>query len=936
MGRTHLPGRFQTIIVASFGVFSAMKQLLLTKFYVPSPQAGLLLRPRLLQKLDEGCNRPVTLISASAGFGKSTLLSQWVAAASYPVTWLSLDENDNAPIRFTTYLIAALQKIDSAVGHEALDILHSSPSPPFELILTQVVNETARIPHHFILVLDDFHFIEDEQVNQIIAFLFANMPPQMHLFISTRLDPPLPLARMRAGRELVEVRSNDLRLTLDETEALMKEVLGFRLSREDIRLLDEYVEGWAAGLQLVVLSMQGRENLSGFLEDLRGQNRFILEYLMEEVLGRQTSDTRNFLLTTSILERLNASLCNTLLEREDSQEMLIRLQQSNTFLMPLDHERTWYRYHHLFADLLQNQLRLLAPEQVANLHARASGWYDREGWFTEAISHALNGKDLDRAAGLYEKYGLKVMSSSREENLAGWLDLLPLEMIHHRPWLCILKAWLHYSVGTRAKAEEFLKIAEQWTGSNSRESELPPDPISLPAEECQRLKVAIASIRAHILIVERDFQSVLDQVDLAFDILSAEDPRRSTAMVALGLAYWALGDREKSEQTFAKAAEIFRMHGDLDGLVSSLCYRGVMQVKQGQLRPALPVFREALVAATRQDGTKILFASIPYLRIGDLMREWNDLAGAQEHIDLGLVTAKKLNHPDVLIEAYICRARLALAGKNPQDAHAALHQADMVMAANQVDPWYIGWLDECWLRYWLSEGDLAQAIALVERRGLTPDGTLEYHHDLHHLNLARVLIARGVQDPSGQDLKQARQLLNRLQEAAEKADWIHETIKIMVLKSLVRRASGEKERALDTLSQALRAAYPGGYVRLFIDEGAPMAAMLDDLLAQRPGASPLDGHLRAYAGRLLEALHAESAGTFAGSQSIYTTLVEPLSERELEVLRYLKSHLTNSEIAFELGISANTVRFHIKNIYSKLNVHRRGDAVHQGKKFGIL
>ncbi|HAW51381.1 MAG TPA: hypothetical protein DCX54_03480 [Flavobacteriales bacterium] len=407
-------------------------------------------------------------------------------------------------------------------------------------------------------------------------------------------------------------------------------------------------------------------------------------------------------------------------------------------------------------------------------------------------------------------------------------------------------------------------------------------------------------------------------------------------MVALGLAYWALGDRHQSEKTFEYTSTAFLQRGNWDGVVSSLCYMGIMQFKHGQLQSAFDTYTEALARATRPDGVKILFASIPSPRIGNLLREWNDLVRAQDFIDSGIALAAKLNHPDVLIESYICLARLRHVFKDQKGVMEALNKAEIILGKNQVDPWYLGWLDECWVSYWISTGNLPAAISQIERRGLTFDEPLSYQHDLHHTNLAHVLIAQGLQDPSGPYLDQAEKLLDRLQKAAEKADWVHETIKILILKGLLFWTAGEKERSVDVLIQSLTLAEPGGYVRIFVDEGGPMEDLLSYILLKGGMRKEDDTKISAYADRLLKTMQKEKQELpFLESREM-SNLAEPLSYRELEVLRFLNTLLSSTEIAQELSISANTVRFHIKNIYGKLSVNRRADAVQRAKELGIL
>jgi len=913
-----------------------MINLLETKFYIPTPTHDLLLRSNLIERLNEGNSCKLTLVSAPAGFGKSTLLSQWVSTFKHPVSWLSLDTNDNDPYRFLTYVIGAIQKIDLTVGQEALEILHSSQNPAYEVILTLLINEISHNFEDILLILDDYHFINDEQVHKIISFMVDYMPRSMHLVISTRLDPPLSLARMRARRELAEIRSKDLRLTLEETAVLLNDVIGLTLTKEDVKSLDEQVEGWVAGLHMAVLSMREGMDISRFMETFTGSNRFILDYLIEEVLEKQTAEINDFLLQTSILERMNASLCNYMMDREDSQMILTQLEGLNLFLIPLDNDRNWYRYHHLFADLLKKRLMKIHPNQISNLHTRASYWHENEGLFMEAINHALGEEDYERAANLVEQNGFETINLNQERALLGWLKLLPDDLIRKRPWLCVMQAFVNSWFGPRQKVEKYLQLAEQSIMQRPPKATMSTHSKSLVVSERQRLIGSIASMRANFFLLDGDIQGVMEQVNIALDNLPNTDHWQRTATVALGCAYWALGDRAQSEKIFSDTSVEFLRAGNPAGYVSNLCYMGVMQMKQGRLKPALDTYTEAMDRATRQDGKKMPIASFPSIKIGDLMREWNDLTQAQEYIDSGLALASSLNQPDVLIESYICLARFRNALKNQEGVLEALNKAEKILVENQVDPWYLGWLTECLVCYWLSIGDLAAAVSQVEKSGLTVDGPLSYHHDLHHISLARVLIAQGVRDPSGPYLDHARKLLDRLQRAAEKAGWVHETIKILILKGFMFWAFGEKDNSIDALTQSLSLAEPGGYVRIFTDEGAPLGELLSYLLMQDETSKGKDSHISEYAEKLLITLNNEKDEIPRVEPPGLSKMVEPLSVRELEVLSFLNTQLSSTEIAQELSISANTVRFHIKNIYGKLNVNRRADAVRSAKELGIL
>jgi LuxR family maltose regulon positive regulatory protein len=687
---------------------------------------------------------------------------------------------------------------------------------------------------------------------------------------------------------------------------------------------------------MAVLSLQGQEDIPRFVGMLTGGHRFILDYLVEEVLHKQTKEIQDFLLQTSILDRMNASLCNAILDMKDSQTILTQMERLNLFLVPLDYERTWYRYHHLFAELLQKQLIEIYPNEISTLHIRASHWYEEAGLYKEAISHAVLGEDFERAANLVEQNALDAFSHNQEKALANWLELLPDKILRNRPWLCVLQAYSYYWFGPRTRVEEYLQIAEQIMEQDPSDAVTPSAPQLLSVFDRKRLVGSIASIRADRFHVEGDIQGVLEQVNIALDNLEGDDRWRMKALSTVGCAYWALGDRAGAEKYFTDASAGYFRAGNWVGTVSNLAYVGIMQIKQGCLQPALRTYMEAMRRATRSDGRMMPIAGFPSIKIGDLLREWNDLSGAQEYIERGLAHATNLNQPDALVESYIHLARLRHSHNDRPGALEALEKAEQVLEKNKVDPWYLGWLDECWLRYWLSTGDLAAAVSRIERRGLTVEGPISYHHDLHHINLARVLITQGVRDSSGPYRHQAEKLLSRLQEAAEKAGWVHETIKILILEGLLFLASGKKERAVEVLARALTLAEPGGYIRIFIDEDEPMEELLSGFLASNGAGKGNNSRITVYADKLLKTLKNERKGDLSVESSGNSDMVEPLSERELEVMRFLNSHLSSVEIANELMVSPNTIRFHIKNIYSKLNVHSRSDAVQKARDLRIL
>ncbi|MFN2229705.1 MAG: LuxR C-terminal-related transcriptional regulator [Anaerolineae bacterium] len=943
--------------------------LLKTKLYIPPVRPGLVSRPRLVERLDEGLRlgHKLTLISAPAGFGKTTLLSEWIHSSigsekpghSAPgVSWLSLDEGDNDPTRFWAYVIAALQTVYPDVGQGALSALGSAQprSLPLELLLTGVINEVAAVPVPPVLILDDLHVIDDPQVHEGIVYLLDHLPPGMHVVFSSRTDPPWPLARRRARGEMTELRARDLRFTPQEVASFLNDVLGLGLSAQDTAALDARTEGWIAGLQLAALSMRGSRDTSAFVRAFSGSHRLILDYLVEEVLDRQPAPIQAFLLRTSVLERMTASLCDEVMaqhtgegagSRAGSQETLEYLEQANLFLVPLDNERRWYRYHHLFAELLRGRLHRSQPGLVPLLHRRASGWYQARGLIDEAIGHALEAGDVERAADLVEEHGLQMVVRSECSTLAKWLEQLPEEVVRARPWLCVCHAWARYYVGPRELVEPRLQDAEQALRRMGR-AESP----ALTGAEGRYIAGHIAALRAYMALQNEELGRVAELAQRALDLLPAGDSARATSAIASAAqqAFGTLpemsyaratsaialaetprerGDLAASERAYARAREIAEECGNVPMAVSAVAYMAYQQAKQGRLHKALQTNRQALALAMGPDERELPAAGLPYVKMGDLMREWDELETATQYLERGIELCLQWGHADALITGYTTLARVQLAQGMLDRARDTFHRAEQLHRRTDVDPWAICWIDDCRLRLWLAEGDLPAAVAWAEGSGLAADGALSYVRDLEHVNLARVLVAQGLHRPDGSWLDEALALLARLAEAAEGAGWVGRAIEVLVLRAVAHAARGSKSAALGALDRALALAEPEGYIRTFLDEGAPVRGLLVGAVAR--GAAP---H-QAYMGRLLSAFGAAPQENVRGSGPA-ADLVEPLTERELQVLRLMATDLTSPEMAEALFVSTNTVRTHIQHIYQKLDAHSRHEAVLRAQELGIL
>jgi LuxR family maltose regulon positive regulatory protein len=907
--------------------------LLQTKLYIPPPRRELVPRPRLIDRLNEGLHRKLILISAPAGFGKTTLLSEWVVSGKRPVAWVSLDKGDNDPARFLAYIVAALQTIVEDIGEGALSVLNSPQTPPLESILTTLINEVTEILKDVILVLDDYHIIEAQPVDKALTFLLDHLPPQMHLVIASRTDPSLPLSRLRASGLMTEIRADDLRFTFDEVATFLNKIMGLNLSTENVAALEARTEGWIAGLQLAALSMQGHDakRITAFINSFTGSNRYILDYLADEVLQQRPKGTKNFLLQTSILDRLSGSLCNAVTEQKNSQTILEALEAANLFIVPLDDERCWYRYHHLFANLLRSRLEASQPELLPTLHHQASTWYAQNGLMSEAIDHSLAAKDFDQAAQLTEQTFFDRMSHGEDfATMLARLKALPDDIIRARPRLGIMYAWMLAITLQLDAVEPLLQEVERMDGDQ------------LPAD----LQLQIVEIRAELARHRGEFARAIELSHQVHEALPEErsiaDMQTLTgAVFNLAWGYLQAGDVVKAQRWFAEALAISQAAGSLHLIL--LTHRGLAQLHelQGQLHQACETYRQGLQLAdeaAQQSGQPVPAIVYVDLGLGDLLRKWNELDEADRRLAQGMEMGRQWQiGGDTLRDGYLFQARLKEAQGDMTGALDMIKQAQGLAQAYQSVPGFGDPIAACRARLMLAQamatndtGHLGAIQHWVDARGLRADGPIDSLNDeVEYLIWARLLIAQNEPD-------QALQLLTRLLQAAENGGRRGRVIEIWALQALAQQALGDAEQALMIIERALTLAEPEGYIRLFVDEGLPMAKLLRK--AARRGITPN------YVNRLLTALRAEEHGSERtrddqSPQPPITAaplLIEPLSERELDVLRLLRTNLSGPEIAVELFVSVNTIKTHIKNIYSKLDAHSRYEAVERAKQLDIL
>ncbi len=923
--------------------------LLQTKLYIPSPRQQLVTRPAVTAKLRAGLLQPLTLIAAPAGFGKTTLVSEWVAQTTKAVAWLSLDDEDNEPTRFLTYLLAALQTQQPTIGAAAQGLLTAPETPP-KAILTLLLNDLSELASPMVLVLDDYHLITTPAIHDALAFLIDHLPAAFRLIIISRIDPPFPLARWRVRNQLTELRASDLYFRLEEAAVFLNDVMGLTLTKAEIDTLETRTEGWVAGLQLAALSLQGRQDVAGFIRAFSGSHRHVLSYLVEEVLNRRPEGTLDFLLQTSLLERLSAPLCAALTGRGDSQALLTRLEQANFFLIPLDDEGKWYRYHHLFAEVLRTRLYETQADQILPLQQRASTWYEQQELWSEAIHHALAVDDFARVARLIEQIGLTLFAQPTIQHaLNRWLSTLPATIIRARPRLCLIYAWI-------LDAHRDSKAALQWVAE--AEAAYQANPTAFADAPIQG---EIAAIRARLLVGNPNFMpdEALPWGQQALATLSAEQATfRSIAALAVSHAYVKLGQMSEAEQFLDEAKQMGRAARNVFLYVSAAANQAVALRALGSARRAQTLCQDALTWVTQHNALAYPIVGGLYLNLADLLREQNDLVTAQQYAEIAVArTDQEVNPASMFILSRLVLLRVKQAqgdwpsvwrllqevsqqvSKHPTIIPATLLAA--ITAQFQLAQSLAAQHDHTLLTEAVA---WAQAIPWQEGVLLEANRMLSFIYLYEHQRLARaqIFIAWARSQGNQSLLRETLAYLERQQQIAEASNLLWFQIKIHLLQALAYQALDATELACAALIRALQLAQPEGYLRIFLDEGEPMRLLITDYRLQI--ANPQQ---RAYAEQLLSAystlpitrepsLIDQSVQPLRTPHSALRTLVEPLSEREVEVLHLIAAGLSNQEIAERLIISISTVKTHINRIFSKLDVQSRTQALVRARELGLL
>ena len=911
--------------------------ILVTKLYIPPPRSKLVLRSRLIECLDKGLNGKLTLVCAPAGFGKTTLVSEWVAVCQRPVAWLSLDERDSVPAQFLAYLIAALQTVIPQVGETLLPALSAPQPPPVDFILTTLLNQIAAFPDPFVVVLDDYHALDAPSVDSALALLLDYLPPQMHLVISTREEPALPLARMRTRGLLTELGVADLRFTLDESIEFLNHIMGLNLSKANIAALETHTEGWIAGLQLATLVLQdaisthGQQATPNFIESFTGKHHFVLDYLVEEVLQQQPQAVQLFLLSTSILDRLSAPLCDALLHDQSgcAQDTLEYLDRANLFIIALDNERHWYRYHHLFADVLRTRLSKKYPDQVAPLLQRASMWYEQHDLLFDAIQYALAAEDFERAAGLLELAWATVHNSVQSTLWLDWVKSLPDSFLTKRPVLSVAYAWALLGVGAFEASEAWLQAAEQWLPSTHMPEEEPPQ-LKIPLSEMvvvdddqfRALPVLIGIARAYHAQALGDVPGTLTQAQLVLDLVQEQDSfQRGQAMTLLGLAYWSSGELELAQSYFADFIAHMRRAGNIPEIIGVTFVLADINIALGRLREAYAIYQASLQLIKKQPEPALSGLADLHRGMSELHRQWNNLEVATHHLQQSKALAEQDTMLNLHYRLYVAEAYMRQINGDFDGALSLLDQAEQVYMQTPLPD--LRPLAALKARIWIIQGRLSDAVGWLHTQKLSIDDQLSYLREFDHITFVRLLIAKYSLNRDDTVFDQSMRLIKRLLAASEAGNRTASMIELRILQALAYEVQGATTKARMALEQALTLAEPEGYMRLFLDQGQALAELL------RKTAKQVD--ISEYVSRLQAAFDQLTSRTPA-----MHLLPEPLSKRELEVLRLLATELDGPEIAATLIVSLNTLRTHTRHIYSKLGVNNRRMAVRRAEQLDLL
>lgn len=901
------------------------EQILITKLQVPPLPPHLVSRPLLNRRLNATMQNKLTLLSAPAGFGKTTALSEWATSAPWPVAWISLDESDNDPVRFWGHLIAALENIQPGIGEHALALLRSQQTLPVEAVVTVLVNAAAAAPHDFALVLDDYHLITPPAIHQALLFLLNHLPARMHLLIASRVDPPFPLPRLRANYWLSELRTRDLRFTAPEVAAFFSRFTGLELSEEIVANLAMQTEGWIAGLQLAAISAQGLPDIAPFLETFTGNDLYIFDYLANEVWQKLPRTTQTFLLKAVIPARLNASLCDALTGQMNGQQVLEQLEKANLFIVRLDNQRRWYRFHHLFQEFLHERLQTLAPEKVRELHLRASTWYEQNGLMNEAIHHALRADDSLKAALLVMSAGQRLVQQNEMATLAQWLEALPEERFAVFPRLCLLRGWLSITSGQVLASQQWLQLAQQGIDENAS------SPLPHSEQELAVILGELAVLRSHVTIFLGDIPRSLEWANQALRLIPEDDLfLRSLGELNLGVASWLNDDIKAAIRAMTRAEEIGQTANNLYVRLMAFCILGHIQMELGELRRSMQICQQGLQLAKEQQGEALSATAVLQITVGQLFYLWNDLDAADRSLQEGITLCQRWQHRDLMIYCYTVTAQIKQAQGNFPTALKMAQLAEQSIKGNQPHYWIASALSALQIQLALVQ----QNFTLIEQWQRTE--MCSYVNVFEQEALAQIALAQ-------KQPEKALLILAELFQRVEEIGRVGAMIDIRLWQTMAYLQQHATEQALQTFAHALALAEPEGFIRVIVDVGTPLKDLLLILTSGETLTTPLPYAVSpTYMRTLLEAFDGPARpqnsqqGVPYPEQKVSTQLaLLNLSKREIEIIRLIIAGLSTQEIAQRIIITENTVKWYIKSTYSKLRVHNRAQLVVQARELGI-
>jgi LuxR family maltose regulon positive regulatory protein len=896
--------------------------ILLTKLFIPENRPELVSRSHLVDQLNNGLHRKLTLISAPAGFGKTTVVTNWLhsqegdALSPFLIGWLSLDEDDNDPVRFLTYLITALNRIpglETEIGVGALQMAQASQPPPPQTILTAVINEIAMISNKIVLVIDDYHLIDNQPVHDALVYLLENLPPQLHLVITTREDPPIQISRLRTRGQLNELRAVDLRFSSTETDEFMNQIMGLGLSAKDIAALENRTEGWIAGLQLAAISMQGRSDIPNFIQSFTGSHHFVIDYLVEEVLKHQSEDIRDFLLQTSILDRLTGSLCDAITGQENGQGTLEALERGNLFIIPLDEERHWYRYHHLFGDLLRQRLRQTHKDHLPDLQIKASDWFDRQGRPREAIKHSLAAGDYERAGKLIESVSIDVMEQGGNSTVVRWLSSLPDQVIKDRAYLCVLQAWVLLYSGEIEMAESRLQDAEKALEIQCHEDD---------GRNPEIINGLIYTNWAYLTFLRGQHDQTIEYAQKALDELPDNVPLfRAQTGIYLGVAYRYQGQLQEALSIYN---EILPIAQQLKGRIAVQVSQnlGDLLWQMTKLNQAQAILEKALDITEQHVGRPdMTYCGFIYVLLGRILHQRDELTEAAKLIKKGFSLCKDWNLPEITALSCLDLANIYWTLGKHDEARESYQGAINLFSDFSV--WGRKYAEASKAKFELALGNLESVDQWAQSNDISTEGDFLFHRENEYFALLRLLIA---QNKFEEAFAFAERLLHISQETGNK----RAELESLILLAICNFRDGITDVALEYVEEALRIAEPEDFIRIFVDEGKPMARLLYEILSRE--ISP------EYVQKLLAAFPNVEPEKELMSKPIVSDSewIEPLSEREIEVLQLIAEGLSRQEVAEKLFLSLNTVKTHARNIYSKLGVNNQMQAVGKARGLGLL